>query len=376
MGDPLSITASIIAVATVALQSTKFIYETVSSLRDGGKEFRQADQALQSLCDILAQVQGLARQQSGSSGSISHGSDSSSNSEAFFKELEITVKNCGDDLKPLVDEVERWKAAKTGENKVASALKRYIKRSDLRKILKVVSRQIQVLNVHLSIAGCTQMAEQANAIGTSKTEISGLLDELTMELKTSTTEVKSHLSRRLDQVETISGRNVTDFTARLDASARDSTIQHEQVQESIKVLAQGLSTQFNSQSKLLEEMMREIQRQFQSVNESKRMVELGEHVQDCIDRLYDLKNSVKGDLDVDSEEAQLIAEDVVSILKALLHEASFLHPHEMNRKRKLGVMEDEDPAESESRIKQGRMIKKMRGILDSSQTIQIRQSSC
>jgi len=70
----------------------------------------------------------------------------------------------------------------------------------------------------------------------------------------------------------------------------------------------------------------------QRVKEDKRSEDFSQQLQGCIDRLYELKDSVKGDVDINSCDALLITEDLVSILKAWLREISFPVPHEVNRK--------------------------------------------
>ena len=121
--------------------------------------------------------------------------------------------------------------------------------------------------------------------------------------------------------------------------------------------------------------MRQIRQQLNVVEESKQSNDLSQQLQGCIDRLYDLKNNVKGDLDVDTTDAHSITDDLVDILEALLVEVSFPNPRGDDRKRKRDIEEDLEAVETDNGIKQRRVLKKMRGILDSSQTVQIRSSS-
>jgi hypothetical protein len=53
MADPLSITASLLAVITVALQSTKSLYETVNRFKDRNKTLRRLQDELGDLTKIL-----------------------------------------------------------------------------------------------------------------------------------------------------------------------------------------------------------------------------------------------------------------------------------------------------------------------------------
>lgn len=54
--EPLGVAASIIAVTTIALQSTKAIYATVNGNKNGPKEVNDLASAVKHLSHILAQV--------------------------------------------------------------------------------------------------------------------------------------------------------------------------------------------------------------------------------------------------------------------------------------------------------------------------------
>ena len=56
MADPLSITASALAVATAALQSTKSLYETVKRFRDRNKTLKRLQDELEDLTNILTSL--------------------------------------------------------------------------------------------------------------------------------------------------------------------------------------------------------------------------------------------------------------------------------------------------------------------------------
>ncbi|KAA8646130.1 uncharacterized protein ATNIH1004_007556 [Aspergillus tanneri] len=53
MADPLSITASVLAVITAAVQSTKSLYETVKRFKDRNKTLRRLQVELEDLTNIL-----------------------------------------------------------------------------------------------------------------------------------------------------------------------------------------------------------------------------------------------------------------------------------------------------------------------------------
>lgn len=53
MADPLSITASVVAVITAAVQSTKSLYETIKCFKDRNKTLRRLQYELKDLTNIL-----------------------------------------------------------------------------------------------------------------------------------------------------------------------------------------------------------------------------------------------------------------------------------------------------------------------------------
>lgn len=54
--EPLGVAASIIAVTTIALQSTKAVYATVNGIKNGPKEVNDLASAVEHLTHILEQV--------------------------------------------------------------------------------------------------------------------------------------------------------------------------------------------------------------------------------------------------------------------------------------------------------------------------------
>lgn len=59
MADPLSITASLLAITTAAIQSTKSLYETVRRFKDRDKTLRRLENELQDLTKILDSLTGV-----------------------------------------------------------------------------------------------------------------------------------------------------------------------------------------------------------------------------------------------------------------------------------------------------------------------------
>ena len=175
------------------------------------------------------------------------------------------------------------------------------------------------------------LKEQTQSIETLKKENINLLTDLSSLVQGSTTSI----FQRFDQVSVESGRNAAEML----------------------------------------EMMRQIRRQLDSVSGTKPTDSLSEQLENCIDRLYDLKDLGKEDFDIESPEAHSIAEDFVTILKALLEEVNLPDSSKADCKRKSGIGEEQGAADTPNAIKRRRMLTKMSGIVDSSHKVQVRRSS-
>jgi len=124
----------------------KKIYGTISGLSKSQKEFARTEKSLQSLGNILVQIQRLAHEPPRPDDSpINNTRNSSHNHEDFFENLRDAVQICADDLDPLARKAEKWKAAQQSSrwsDKVAGVLHMYIKNSGLREIDEAVSKHV------------------------------------------------------------------------------------------------------------------------------------------------------------------------------------------------------------------------------------------
>jgi hypothetical protein len=216
---------------------------------------------------------------------------------------------------------------------------------------------------------------QQSVVHTASTlDITGQLARISTNVKESAIEAKQHFSTHYTRALEASDQHTRALEAGLENLGKNNAALQEQFRVTIESLQQSMTDQLSENrdySRVLSSGIQELLCQLRSSEKFTRQNNLGVQLQDHIDRLYAISNAAKGDLNVDSEEAQLITEDVVTILQALLDEVGLPHPSEIIRKRRFGVID----AEAEAGIKQRRVFKRIRGLLESSQGVHIRSSS-
>jgi hypothetical protein len=243
------------------------------------------------------------------------------------------------------------------------------------------SWQISQPALSLDLVLSAQITNHSNFTENTNTRTSSQLTDLSAEVKHLTSLSTAHLSKCPDHYHETLGCNLGGLT---DAIENNSTVQQNHIRGFISDLEQSVATGFSGQSQVFREQARvlneilELQRQLNGTKDDKECDELDQHIQNCIDRLQDLKNSARGDWSVGNSEAQLIHEDLISILEVLLKQISFPKPWEVDRKRKRSIEgQDHEATETDKTIEQMRMRikKRMKGILNSSQTAEFRDSS-
>ena len=167
----------------------------------------------------------------------------------------------------------------------------------------------------------------------------------------------------------ISRQHISTYNRDLEKNA--ITLQNH-VRETIESTITSQFDKTQDRTQVLQDAIHEMLCQLNCPKKSTPKCDLSDQLQDCIERLYTINSKAHRDLSIDSAEAQLITEDIVDILKVLLHELSLPRPSEIIRKRKTSMIGVD---EAEIGIKQGRSFKRMRGLLESSQGVCIRSSS-
>jgi hypothetical protein len=196
---------------------------------------------------------------------------------------------------------------------------------------------------------------------------------LSDQIQTSTSRFATEISTRFDQIDTYSDQYASQIGTQFISLGAEVRGQGDNIRGSMETFQQSMNSGFRDQTKFLEGMMKSLQQQLNASRASEKHDELNNRLQNCVDRLYSLREKYREDMDIDSPEASFITEDVVSIMKTILEEVEFPDVHQMNLKRKRD--ECDDTVEIDKHIKQKHVLKKMRGLLDSSESIQIRNMS-
>jgi hypothetical protein len=221
----------------------------------------------------------------------------------------------------------------------------------------------------VSCQGRDQITTAKIANAKTSQEITILSDQV----QTSTSRIATEISTRFDQVHTHSDQHASQIATQFIALGADVRVQGDNIRGSMETFQQSMNSGFRDQTKFLEGMMKSLQQQLNASKASDKNDELNIRLQNCVDHLYSLREKSREDVDIDSPEAHLISEDVVCIMKTILKEVEFPDVHQMNLKRK--YEEGDDTADIDKCIKQKHIFKKMRGLLDSSESVQIRNMS-
>jgi hypothetical protein len=98
---------------------------------------------------------------------------------------------------------------------------------------------------------------------------------------------------------------------------------------------------------------------------------------EAMSRLYAISKDHRGDFDMTGEEAQLLTDDVVLVLQSLLDEVSPPSSRltSLSRKRKRRSALSEEAASIVTDIDDQRLVRRARGILESTQSVAVRASS-
>ena len=133
---------SVIAVTTIALQSSKAVYATINGFKNGRKEVKNLASALNCLSHILEQVTEISNTFSGMDGTDITG-------------LEQVMKECARNLADFRKQVEKL-GVSSDERKIGKAWKRVktvMQEEDFRKMRVTVDYFINVFGTHLSLIG-------------------------------------------------------------------------------------------------------------------------------------------------------------------------------------------------------------------------------
>lgn len=133
--DGVSGAASVIAVASIALQSTKVIYEAVTGIKNGPSQVQDLASALRNLQQVLQRIAGLSRDQT----------------QAQLTELKKFAETCAKDVQSI--EIRLSKLSGGGKvEKAWKMVKTYLQTKDLEVIRTTVQLHVQLLSSEMGIA--------------------------------------------------------------------------------------------------------------------------------------------------------------------------------------------------------------------------------
>ena len=136
--DIVSVAASITAVITIAIQSTKVIYQTVQQIRDGPVHVQRLVTKAEVLQQTLQQLKTLVNEADLIRGS--HLVD-------LFASLGSLVRACAEDLKKVINKLGKLQTAVGGEHvrKAWAVFKAVLGEKDLEQMWKILQGHAETL---------------------------------------------------------------------------------------------------------------------------------------------------------------------------------------------------------------------------------------
>ena len=134
--------ASIIAVTTVALQSSRVIYETISGIKNGPEEVKELASEVQQLCHLLRQVTEISKK-------------IDDRDVTSASELQSVIEQCRQNLDDFQKQFDKLEVS-SNERRLIRAWKRVklvVKKEDFQKMWRTVSHYVNILGRHLDLIG-------------------------------------------------------------------------------------------------------------------------------------------------------------------------------------------------------------------------------
>lgn len=140
--EALGAVGSVFAVTTVALQSSRVVYETISGIKNGPKEVKELASGVQQLCHILEQVTEISKK------AVDR------DAKNIF-ELQGVIDQCRQNIDDFQKQFENFEVS-SDERRLGKAWKRVklvVQKEDFRRMRITVTHYINVLGVHLDLIG-------------------------------------------------------------------------------------------------------------------------------------------------------------------------------------------------------------------------------
>lgn len=131
--DGLGIAASVIAVITVGLRSSKFIYETVSGIKGGPKTVQNLVTVSRNLSNLLEQIKGLAERANDTLGE---------HDAKFFDAFRSLLCDCVAELQFIRRELDKFIVA--SDHQTWNNVKMYLHEKDFDKMWNSIQHYVQL----------------------------------------------------------------------------------------------------------------------------------------------------------------------------------------------------------------------------------------
>ncbi|KAL9620343.1 MAG: hypothetical protein Q9160_005142 [Pyrenula sp. 1 TL-2023] len=377
MADALTITGTVIAIVTISLQSIKSVRETLYGLRNGHRDFDSTEQCLQNLDGVLKQILRLAGQSEvGNNGAEATAPLTSLPSEPLGHLLEV-VQRCKDDMLILAGEVKKAEPSRQKNawlQKHTGTLSLFLKTEDLAKIRLQVSSHIGAINSYLGLVSWSLQLDQREISDKMRAGIAAKERNLSEQIMAFGEFGSREMARRFDEFEGLLGQQ----GARQDSFVANLTSAGQLCRDSIAGMIDTVQSNILGSLEKQAQFLRHLhdaQQLLQANANGDRTDIINDQISKCIDWLYTVCKSGKSEFDPASEEAQLITDNLTEVLQALLEDIDSTSPINIGRKRKR--LETPNQPNEETRLThyEARSVKRMRGILESSQKVQIRPSN-
>jgi Fungal N-terminal domain of STAND proteins len=140
--EGIGVTASIITVITLGLQSSKFIFEAVSGIKGGPATVQKLVKAAQNLSKLLEQIKEIARRATETLGE---------HDAQFFEDLKPLLCDCVGELQHIRETL--GKITRSSDSTLWKNVKTYLHEKDFDKMWNRIHYYVQFLGTQLVHAG-------------------------------------------------------------------------------------------------------------------------------------------------------------------------------------------------------------------------------
>ncbi|KAL2674067.1 hypothetical protein Neosp_012513 [[Neocosmospora] mangrovei] len=152
MGDPLSVTASVVGIVAATVQGVQLLSNTIEGIRNAPEAVRSIQNEIQQLKPILTQLESAINE--GCSGLI------------LGSEIKLALENCDRVCTKFSESLDHWMRHSTDHqmSKIDSAKIGILRQDQIRTLKEQLNGCTKILNVTLDTANYLKMARQEGMI--------------------------------------------------------------------------------------------------------------------------------------------------------------------------------------------------------------------